>query len=99
MDLSIYAPRDGQLTVYSKSGCPNCSKVKTFLKDKYVKFVVVDCDDYILQDKTRFLTVIQQLSGTNPKTFPFIFDGKTFIGGFAETIKYLDRLFDFDLSF
>ena len=99
MDLSIYAPRNGQLTVYSKSGCFNCTKVKTFLKDKHVKFIEVDCDDYILQDKTGFLKFIQQLAGTNHNTFPIVFDGKTFVGGFIETIRYLDKLLDFDLTF
>jgi glutaredoxin len=97
--LNIPEPQKGELTVYSKSGCPNCTSVKKLLKEKQVKFIVIDCDYFILEDKYAFLGFIQQLSGKDHKTFPMIFDGQTFIGGFTETTKYLDKLLDFDLTF
>jgi len=99
MDLNIPEPKKGELTVYSKSGCPNCTSVKKLLKEKQVKFIVIQCDDYILEDKDAFLNFIHKLSGKEQKTFPMIFDGHTFIGGFTETSKYLDKLLDFDLTF
>jgi glutaredoxin len=99
MDLNIPEPQKGQLTVYSKSGCPNCTSVKKLLKEKQIKFIVIDCDDYILEDKAAFLQFIHKLSGKEHKTFPIIFDGQTFIGGYAETSNYLDKLLDFDLTF
>jgi glutaredoxin len=99
MDLNIPEPQKGQLTVYSKSGCPNCTNVKKLLKEKQIKFIVIDCDDYILEDKAAFLQFIHTLSGKEHKTFPIIFDGQTFIGGYAETSNYLDKLLDFDLTF
>ena len=96
-------PLKGQITVYSKSGCNNCSFVKRLLKDKKVLFSVIDCDEYILEEKDEFLLFIQELAGKEYKMFPMVFDDKNFIGGFNETNKYLDKyldkLLDFDFKF
>ena len=46
--MEIPEPKNGEFTVYSKSGCINCVKVKTLLKDKNLKFIVIDCDEYVL---------------------------------------------------
>lgn len=99
IELIIPEPKKGELTVYSKSGCPNCTNVKKLLKEKQVNFIIIDCDDFILEDKVGFLNCIHRLSGQEHKTFPMVFDGTIFIGGFAETGKYLDKLLDFDLTF
>ena len=32
-------------TIYSKSGCPNCKKVKDLLEAKQIQFIVIDCDE------------------------------------------------------
>ena len=101
IELIIPEPKKGELTVYSKSGCPNCTNVKKLLKEKQVNFIIIDCDDFILEDKSCFLNFIHRLSGKENeyKTFPMVFDGAIFIGGFSETCKYLDKLLDFDLTF
>jgi len=101
IELIIPEPKKGELTVYSKSGCPNCTNVKKLLKEKQVHFTIIDCDDFILEDKITFLKFIHLLSGKEHehKTFPMVFDGPNFIGGFSETCKYLDKLLDFDLTF
>ena len=96
-------PIKGQITVYSKSGCNNCSFVKRLLKEKNFLFSVIDCDEYILEEKDEFLLFIQDLAGKEYKMFPMVFDDKKFIGGFNETNKYLDKyldkLLDFDFKF
>jgi glutaredoxin len=99
IELIIPEPKKGELTIYSKSGCPNCTNVKKLLKEKQVKFTVVDCDDFILENKEAFLNYIHTLSGKQQKTFPMIFDGHVFIGGYKETETYLEKLLDFDLTF
>jgi glutaredoxin len=90
------SPEKGKLTVYSKSGCPNCTKVKQMLKDKNVLFSIIDCDEFILENKTEFLLFIQQLIGREQKIFPMVFDYNVFIGGYDETNKYIDKLLEFD---
>ncbi len=96
-------PIQGQFTIYSKSGCSNCSKVKTFLKDNNITFTIINCDEFILENKEEFLLFIKELIGKEYRTFPMVFDNSKFIGGFNESIKYIgslqDTLLDFDLLF
>jgi glutaredoxin 3 len=92
-------PSSSQFTIYSKSGCPNCTKAKNLLKEKNLNFNIVDCDDFLIEDKENFLIFIQDISGKEYRTFPMIFDNKKFIGGFTEMQKYLDTFLDFEMSF
>ena len=91
--MDFEKPSDNDFTVYSKSGCPNCSSVKKILKDKNLLFNVVDCDDYIIEDKENFLLFIKDLSKREIKQFPIIFHAGSIIGGYNETRDYIDKLF------
>jgi len=76
-------------TIYSKSQCAYCEKAKLLLKDEAVH--VIDCDKYLVEDRTRFLqTMHHYAGGVKCKTFPMIFLKGVYIGGFAETKKYYD---------
>ena len=96
-------PKKGQFTVYSKSGCINCTNVKSLLKETKLAFTIVDCDEFILENKEEFLEFIKQLIGQECKKFPMVFDNNKFIGGYNETVKYVkilqEQLLDFDISF
>ena len=97
--MNIPKPIEDEITVYSKSGCINCVKVKTLFKEKDIKFNIIDCDEYILEDKQGFLQFINLLVGSEYKTFPMVFLNKTFIGGYKETEEYLTKLKQQDLDF
>jgi glutaredoxin len=97
--MDIPEPLYEQFTVYSKSGCINCTKVKQFLHDKNAKYNIVDCDEYILEDKLGFLDCIRVLAGQEYKMFPMVFFNKSFIGGFKETEEYFNKLIDFNQDF
>ena len=91
-------PSEDKFTIYSKSGCINCRKVKDLLKNNNLEYEIVDCDDYLLEDKDNFLLFIQSYSVSNWKSFPMVFHDGKFIGGYDETVKYLDKIttsFDF----
>ena len=91
-------PSEQKFTIYSKSGCINCRKVKDLLKNNSLEYEIVDCDDYLLEDKENFLLFIQSYSVSNWKSFPMVFHDGKFIGGYDETVKYLDKIttsFDF----
>jgi glutaredoxin len=92
-------PQADEITVYSKSGCQNCVNVKKLLTDKHVKFVVIDCDDYLVDNKEAFLEFIQEIAKKEYKMFPMVFDGNAFIGGYADTVEYVSRLLDFTSYF
>jgi len=90
-------PEVGKFTIYSKSGCPNCVKAKTLLKERGIPFVTIDCDEYILENKAEFLQFIEKIALTPCKTFPIIFDGSNkFVGGFIDLKVYLNALLVFD---
>lgn len=78
-------------TVYSKSGCPYCTKVKQLLKEHSKEFVIVDCDEYLLEDKEKFLNFIEIIAGKKYRTFPMVFLGENFVGGFTETKSFIEK--------
>lgn len=96
-------PHSKQTTVYSKSGCINCKKVKQLLEKYMIQFNIVDCDEYILENKEDFLLFIKNLVGHEYKTFPMVFNNGVFIGGYNETVKYFseqqNQTLNFDESF
>jgi glutaredoxin len=97
--MEIPGLSNNKFTIYSKSGCPNCIKVKRLLQEKQINFIVVDCDEFILEDKEAFLQFIQNLTNKEYKLFPMVFDNNQFIGGFNETLEYIDTLLNFNETF
>ena len=98
--MEFEKPLESGFTIYSKSGCPNCLKSKTLLNSKHLLVKVINCDEYILEDKDSFLSFITSLSNTEVKLFPIIFyDGK-FVGGYIETVGFVEELLlAFDANF
>lgn len=91
--MDFEKPCETGFTIYSKSGCPNCSNVKKFLKDKNQIFNVVDCDDYVIEDRENFLLFIKDLSQSEIKQFPIVFYEGNIVGGYNETKEYINRIF------
>lgn len=98
-DKEFPLPSEKHITIYSKSGCKNCLLVKHLLKEQNMVFNVIDCDEFILEKKEDFLEFIKELIGKEYKSFPMIFDGLIFVGGFKEITNYIDKILDFDISF
>ena len=90
--MEFEKPNETGFTVYTKSGCPNCNKVKILLKEKNFVFNVIDCDEYLIEDKENFLLFIQQTAKQSCKMFPIVFNDNTFIGGFNETKEHIDKM-------
>lgn len=91
--MEFEKPSVNGFTVYSKSGCHNCSTVKKILQDKNLAYNVVDCDDYIIEDKVNFLLFITELTEREIKQFPIIFYDGIIVGGYNETKDFIDKLF------
>ena len=94
--MDIFAPLDTGFTVYSKSGCYNCTKVKQLLRDKQIFFLEVDCDEFLIEDKEGFLLFIKERANKEYSIFPMVFYEGKFIGGFAETQQHFDKLLSFN---
>ena len=91
--MEFIKPLNSGFTIYSKSGCPNCSKIKTLLKKLQLISDIVDCDDYIIDNKESFLLFIKELTHNEKVIFPIVFNDGKYIGGYDESITYIDKLF------
>ncbi len=89
--MDYILPNSQGYTIYSKSGCPFCTKVKRLLEKEAPSPLLVDCDDYLVENKESFLVFIQEMAGKEYKTFPMIFHNGDFIGGFTETKEYYEK--------
>lgn len=85
-------PAANNYTIYTKSGCPNCTKVKKFLESENEKPLIINCDEWLIEDKPAFLKFIQEKAGKECKTFPMVFYNGEFVGGFDETKIYKEKL-------
>jgi glutaredoxin len=92
-------PLDSGFTVYSKTECSFCTKVKKLLLDKRIFFLDVQCDTYLQEDKEEFLSFIRKISNKDHRIFPMVFKDGKFIGGFLDTEQYFDKILCFDTDF
>jgi len=100
--MEFEEPTKSGFTVYSKSGCINCNKVKALLKGKNLIFSVINCDEYIIENKEDFLLFIKEKANKEYKIFPMVFYNGSFIGGYCDSQEYIDKLllsFEENLNF
>ena len=90
--MEITEPTEKNFTIYSKSGCINCTSVKRLIKENNFLFTEINCDEYILEDKEEFLKFIENKAETSYKTFPMVFYDAKFIGGLAHTTEFINKL-------
>jgi glutaredoxin len=89
-----------KFTIYTKSGCIYCIKVKQLLSNHNFEYIEINCDSYLIHNKPLFLEFLQSYTHMEWKTFPFVFYKQNFIGGFTETQQYINNLvLQFDNEF
>jgi glutaredoxin 3 len=96
--MEYIEPAANNYTIYTKSGCPNCIKVKKLLESETEKPLIVDCDEWLIEDKPAFLEFIREKAGKECKTFPMVFYNGEFVGGFDETVSYKEKQDAFSLD-
>ena len=94
--MSFEAPSQTGFTIYSKSNCSFCTKVKQLLTDNQIFFVEIQTDDYLLEDKEAFLLFIAGLIKKEYRTFPMVFNHGQFIGGFTDTESFVNKQLCFE---
>ncbi len=65
--------------------CPFCVKAKQLLNDMDVHYTYQEID---IQDKSVFLDRIANKT-KNQRTYPLVFHGEEFIGGYSELEDYM----------
>lgn len=94
--MEFEQPESNDFTIYSKSGCIDCNKVKDLLKNNKQKYLVFVCDEYLFEEKENFLSFMSKYTESNWKRFPMVFHNGKFVGGFIETKLYVDKLLAFN---
>lgn len=73
-----------EVVIYGKPECPFCDKAKMFFEEMKIPFRYVGLDPSAV-DYEDMKTVLK--TTTKQNTFPFIFVGREFLGGFTELIR------------
>jgi glutaredoxin len=94
--MEFNEPLDKNFTIYSKSGCINCTQLKKILKEKFFVFEEINCDEFLIENKSEFLSFIENKIGKKHNTFPMVFYNGNFIGGYLDTFTFIDKLLAFD---
>lgn len=90
----FHPPNPTDYTVYTKSNCMNCSKLKDFLtKEKFI-YETIDCDPILLNHRSEFIDWMKSLIHKDV-VFPVVFLNGIYIGGYHETIQNLIEFEDF----
>jgi len=84
-------PAEHGFTIYSKSGCIMCTKVKDLLKSNALTYMIVDCDDYLIEERDKFLLFMKELAGKDVRVFPMVFDNGSFVGAYKETFECVEK--------
>jgi glutaredoxin len=92
IEKEFIEPIPSDFTIYSKSGCENCRKVKKILAYKKFVYIEINCDDYIIDDKDNFLLFIKEKANADCNIFPMVFYNGAYIGGYKETVNFCDKL-------
>ena len=91
--MNYLEPKSNEYTIYSKSGCQYCLKAKDLLNENKLTYTIINCDEYLLENKSTFLEYIKNISGKNISSFPIIFYNNLLVGGYKdlqENIKQKD---------
>ena len=90
---------DDAYTIFSKDNCQWCESAKELLDElrdtgdadpclRY-PYNYFNCTEILKTNKAEFIVEMNRLIGVEVKTFPIIFKGKKYIGGFQELRKSL----------
>ena len=93
--MEFLEPSKLDFTVYCKSGCRNCSMVKALLDEYDFQYSIINCDDYLLDNRDDFLQFICDKAECDIKSFPMVFHDGVFIGGYLETRRYIESFLSF----
>ena len=96
--MEFEEPQSTGFTIYTKSGCKNCIKVKNLLDDIKIPNIKISCDEYILEDKANFVAFIISKTKEEMVLFPIVFNNGVFVGGYPETKDLINKTICFEES-
>lgn len=91
--MSFQLPIIDGFTIYTKSGCLMCTKAKDLLQSRSLPYTMIDCDEYLLDDREGFLLFMKNLANKDVLMFPMICYNGCFVGGYKEMIVKVNAVF------
>ena len=83
-DVRFQNPSKDRFTIYTKTKCEYCTKVKLLLEDNDIEYIAINCDNYLMNNRDDFLSFIKDLASREWKTFPIVFDDVgNVVGGYT----------------
>jgi glutaredoxin len=89
--MEFKIPSTEGFSIYSKSNCSYCNKLKHLLNEHCYSYLEINCDDYLIYNKDEFLKFIENHAEKSYRTFPMVFFNNKFIGGFTDTRDFLEK--------
>lgn len=87
--MNYPTPNTEGFTIYTKTNCAYCDKVKSLLTSSGHEYTAFLCDEYLNDDKIAFLEFIESIAEIPYNTFPMVFHNSKFVGGYNDTMKYI----------
>ena len=78
-------------TVYTKSNCPYCDKIKTLMEQCDENVNYISCDEWLTTKRTLFLNIMKVKIQKENVTFPIVFFEGNYVGGCHEYEMKLKR--------
>lgn len=94
VEIGFLYPNTDRISIYSKSGCSYCIKLKNFLKQNKIDYDLINCDDILIESKEEFLKTISELANREITSFPIVFKSNEYIGGFKEAKIFVENMFN-----
>lgn len=83
--------KTNRVVLFSKDTCKYCTLAKEFLSEKGVPFSVETLEPTSPNYKEERQTLIERSEGHT--TFPWVFVGDTFIGGYSDLVRAYDTMY------
>jgi glutaredoxin len=96
--MEFALPSEVGYTIYSKSGCKFCTKLKNIFKSNQIPFTLIDCDDYLVEDRDNFILFMKQYMKKSIVSFPILFNNKTCIGNYNKALQHLHICYNIDIT-
>ena len=74
-------------TVYTKSNCSYCDKIKQLMEEYNENANYILCDEWLVNKRILFLNIMRIKTQKDEVTFPIVFFEGKYIGGFDEYEK------------
>ena len=92
----VNPPQKTGYTIYTKSKCNYCDKVKELFADGSYNGITplfINCDSFLEEEDTKknFLIDIEKYVGKPHKTFPMVFKNGLFVGGSEDAEIFFTR--------